>query len=103
MTLDDAGQVIAFVVGGLVLLWGFRSLAFASGGGERSGLHELGTASIASSGDSEDAPEPSGVEAAAVAEASYRRRERMYQVANYALSLAAMAALTAMLIGAALA
>ena len=101
MTLDDAGQVIAFVVGGLVLFWAFRSLAFASMGGERAGMHELGAPLAGSSGDSEDAPEPA--EVAAAEEAAYRRRERMYQLANYVLSLAAMAALTAMLIGAALA
>ena len=98
MTVDEIAEVVAFILGGLVLVWGFRSLAFASSGGERSGLHELGAPSEASSSESDDAPEP---DADAVAEAA--GIPRMHQVANYTLSLAAMGALVAMLVGAYLA
>ncbi len=103
MTVDEVVEVIAFIVGGLVLAWGFRSLAFAVSGGERSGMHELGAPSEASSADSDsdEPPEPAEAEAAEATRAA--RTHRMHQVANYALSLAAMGALVAMLVGAALA
>lgn len=100
MTFDEVLEVIMFVIGGLVLVWAFRSLAFASSGGERSGMHELGAPSVGSNADSEAAPEPEPEEVAAAEAASYQRRHRFHQLANYALSMAAMAALTAMLIGA---
>lgn len=100
MTVDGVVEVIAFIVGGLVLAWGFRSLAFASSGGDRSGLHELGRASVAATGGSEDVPEP---EEAAEVVVKSARTQRFHQAANYVLSLAAMGALAAMLIGAYLA
>ncbi|MBT5773944.1 MAG: hypothetical protein HOH95_06160 [Dehalococcoidia bacterium] len=103
MTVDGVAEVIAFILGGLVLLWGFRSLAFASSGGDGSGLHELGTASVGASGGSEDAPEAGEEAATEVAVVKSAGTQRLHQVANYVLSLAAMAALAAMLIGAYLA
>ncbi len=61
-------------------------------------MHELGAPSEASGSESDDAPEPG-----ADAEQRAARRHRFHQVANYALSLAAMGALVAMLVGALLA
>jgi hypothetical protein len=97
MTVDGVVEVIAFIVGGLVLAWGFRSLAFASSGGERSGMSEI-VLTARPTPDGEE--EPDAEEVAATAAASRRRQFRFHQIANYVLSLAALAALTAMLIGA---
>ena len=88
-------EVIAFIVGGLVLTWGLRSAAFAFSGGEQSGRHEVGRPSMGSSGGSEEAPEADAPVAAKSA-----RTQRFHQAVNYALSLAAMGALVAMLVGA---
>lgn len=95
MTVEEIAEVVAFIVGGLVLVWGFRSLAFASSGGERSGRHEVGRPLMNPSADADDEPESDVAEAASAA-----RRHRFHQVANYTLSLAAMGALVAMLVGA---
>lgn len=97
MDVDAVARVVAFVLGGLVLLWGFRSLAFASSGGERSGMPEV---VLPARPTPEGEEEPDLDEVAAAAAASRRRQFRFHQLANYVLSLAALAALTAMLIGA---
>lgn len=98
MTVDEISEVVAFIVGGLVLAWGFRSLAFASSGGERAGMPEIVLPARESTPESDE--EPDADEAAAAAVASRQRQFRFHQLVNYALSLAALAALTAMLIGA---
>ena len=103
MTVDGVAEVIAFILGGLVLAWGFRSLAFASSGGDRSGMHELGTASVGATGGSDDAPDAEEEAAAVVTGVKSAGTQRFHQAANYVLSLAAMGALAAMLIGAYLA
>jgi hypothetical protein len=101
MTFDEVLEVIMFIVGGVVLAWAFRSLALASSGGERSGMHELGMASVSEISDSDDASdteeESSESEAKMVKSAG---TQRLHQASNYLLSLAAMGALAAMLIGA---
>jgi hypothetical protein len=98
MTVDGIAEVVAFIVGGLVLAWGFRSLAFASSGDERSGRHEVGRSLVSPSADVDDELESEATEAASAA-----RRHRFHQAANYTLSLSAMGALAAMLVGAYLA
>ena len=84
-------------------MWAFRSLAFASSGGDGAGLHELGKASVAASGGSEDAPDAEEEVAAVVTGVKSAQTQRFHQMVNYVLSLAAMGALAAMLIGAYLA
>ncbi len=98
--VDEVARVVAFALGGLILLWGFASFALASSGGERAGMPDI-VLPVRPTPEGEDEPDADEVAAAAVA--SRRRRHRFHQLANYVLSLAALAALTAMLIGALLA
>ena len=84
------GEVIAFIFGGLVLIWAFRSAAFAFSGGERSGRHELAPAA------ERPTPPEEVRRRAATREAA---RHRIYRLMNFGLSLAALAALVAMLVG----
>ncbi len=86
------GEVIAFIFGGLVLIWAFRSAAFAFSGGERSGRHELAPAPAAE----RPTPPEEVRRRAATREAA---RHRIYRLMNFGLSLAALAALVAMLVG----
>jgi len=95
--IDDIATVIAFLLGGAVLFWGFASLGLASMGGPSAGLHE--TAPPAAPGDEEQDTGPSEEDIAR----KKARNRAVYQLLNYGLSLAALAALVALLIGAAVA
>ncbi len=85
----EVDEVIAFIFGGLVMVWAFRSAAFAFGGGESSGLHEVAPPS------EEKAP-PTSEELRARDQRSHRRN----QFALYVAGLVVSGALVAMLIGA---
>jgi hypothetical protein len=82
-------EVIVFVLAGLVMLWAFRSAAFAFNGGDRSGLHEVASPS-----------EAAAMLTAEEIEARYQRHHRVHQAGIFLASLGVAAALVALLIGA---
>jgi len=85
-------EVIAFIVGGLVMAWAFRSAAFAFSGGSESGLHEVAPPS-----------EQPAVPSSEDLEARYQRGHRFNQLVLYVAGLGVTGAIVAMLVGAALA
>ena len=85
-------EVAAFVVGGLVLAWAFRSAAYAFSGDDESGLHELA------------APPNEAVMPSEADLEKRRRRSMMFnQLVIGAASLGVLAALVAIFVGAAVA
>ena len=85
-------EVIAFFFGILILSVGFKFAAFAFSGGERSGLHQL-------------APQVKVINDEELLELveferKIIRQHQLDQVANYTLSIAALVALIALLVGA---
>ena len=85
-------EVVAFVFGGLVMVWAFRSAAFAFSGGDQAGLHEVAPPA-------EEAAMPTEEEL----EARYERTHRMHQALLYLVSFGVTGAIVAMLVGAAVA
>lgn len=88
----DVEEVVAFIVGGLVMAWAFRSAAFAFSGGDTSGLHEVAPPS-------EERAMPSAEDL----EARYQRSHRFNQLVLYLAGLGVTGAIVALLVGAALA
>jgi hypothetical protein len=88
----DVEEVVAFIVGGVVLAWAFRSAAFAFSGGDSSGLHE-----VAPPAEEQSLPSADDLEA------RYQRRHRFHQMALYLAGLGVTGAIVAMLVGSALA
>ena len=85
----DVDEAIAFIFAGLVMLWAFRSAAFAFSGGSHAGLH--------------DTAPPTEEEAMPTAEDLERRHQRthrFHQAVLYVTGLAVTGAIIAMLIGA---
>jgi hypothetical protein len=85
-------EVIAFAFGALLMLWAFRSAAFAFSGGQHAGLHEVAPPS-------EEAAMPTPDEL----EARYQRTHRMHQAMLYLAGLGVVGAIVALLVGSALA
>lgn len=85
-------EVIAFVFGALVMVWAFRSAAFAFSGGEAAGLHEVAPPS-----------EEQSMPTADDLEARYQRRHRFHQLVLYVAGVGVTGAIVAMLIGSVLA
>ena len=85
-------EVIAFFFGILILSVGFKFAAFAFSGGERSGLHQL--APQVKVINDEELLELVELERKII------RQHQLDQVANYTLSIAALVALIALLVGA---
>jgi hypothetical protein len=85
-------EVVAFVFAGFVMLWAFRSAAFAFGGGSEAGLHEVAPPS-----------EEQAMPSADDLEAHYQRRHRFHQLVLYLAGLGVTAAIVAMLVGSLLA
>lgn len=85
-------EVVAFTFAAVVMLWAFRSAAYAFSGSERSGRHELapGTQEAAMP-DPEQSP-PSDAP-----------HQRVYQALLYLLALGVLGAMVAMLVGSLLA
>lgn len=81
-------EVIAFIVGGLIVAWGFASASLAFGGGQHAGLHEVAPAATESG--------PSEEQRARRA----RMRTRVNQALLYGLSLGVLAAFVLMVWGA---
>lgn len=85
-------EVVAFVFGALVMVWAFRSAAFAFNGGQQAGLHE-----VAPPSEEQAMPTPDELEA------RYQRTHRMHQALLYLAGLGVVGAIVAMLVGSALA
>ncbi|MDA0353050.1 MAG: hypothetical protein O3A10_12675 [Chloroflexi bacterium] len=85
-------EVIAFVFAAVVMVWAFRSAAFAFGGGEQAGLHTIAPIS-------EEAAMPTPDEL----EAKYQRTHRMHQAVLYLAGVGVVGAIVAMLAGSLLA
>lgn len=81
-------EVIAFIVGGLVMLWAFRSAAFAFSGGDSAGLHE-----VAPPAKEQSMPTADDLEA------RYQRRHQFHQLALYVAGIGVTGAIVAMLVG----
>ena len=81
-------EVIAFLFGGLVMAWAFRSAAYAFSGGSQAGMHEVAPPS-------EEAAMPTAEEI----EARYQRTHRVHQAMLYLAGLAVTAAIVLLLIG----
>ena len=88
----EVDQAIAFIFGGLVMVWAFRSAAFAFGGGETAGMHEVAPPAEEETGPSE-----------AEVEAKYQRTHRMHQGLLYLAGIVVTAAIVGMLVGSLLA
>lgn len=91
-------EVIAFFFGILILSVGFKFAAFAFSGGERSGLHQL--APQVKVINDEELLELVELESIQKFERKIIRQHQLDQVANYTLSIAALVALIALLVGA---
>jgi hypothetical protein len=81
-------EVIAFIVGGVIVAWGFASASLAFGGGQHAGLHEVAPV--------ETERGPSEEQRARRA----RMRTRVNQALLYGLSLGVLAAFVLMVWGA---
>jgi hypothetical protein len=82
-------EVIAFIVGGVIMAWAFRSAAYAFSGTQWSGIAET-----APPVEEEAMPSPEQTES------SYRRRERVYQAMLYLLAFGVIGAFVLMAVGA---
>jgi len=82
-------EVIAFIVGGLIVAWGFASASLAFGGGQHAGLHEVAPPAATERGPSEEQRARRA-----------RMRTRVNQALLYGLSLGVLAAFVLMVWGA---
>jgi len=94
-------EIIVFFFGILILSIGFKFAAFAFSGGERSGLHRL--APQVKIINDKELLELVELESIQKFERRIVRQHQLNQMANYVLSIAALIALTILLVGAFLA